>query len=212
MQRGTCNPVWEQVLTLRCVFVPGTREELVISCWHEDVFEDELIGRETLDISAVLHDREVADEWLELIDERGRRAIGAVVRIVVANGKAPPLMQLCAAEDVTLDQLEKSIDHAGAVPVRRARGRGGDGTHVPAPAARQRPHGRRYVEPPAQVQPQAERACRSARHAAAGQCSASGTAPPRSSSRSWSSAIRRPRTANRFGKLPLCTFCAATRA
>ena len=43
VQRGTCNPVWEQVLTLRCVFVPGTREELVISCWHEDVFEDELI-------------------------------------------------------------------------------------------------------------------------------------------------------------------------
>ena len=109
VQRGTCNPVWEQVLTLRCVFVPGTREELVISCWHEDVFEDELIGRETLDISAVLHDREVADEWIDLIDERGRRAIGASVRIVVQNGKAPPLMQLCAAEDVTLDQLEKSI-------------------------------------------------------------------------------------------------------
>ena len=85
------------------------RERQGSSHWLGDVFEDELIGRETLDISAVLHDREVADEWIDLIDERGRRAIGASVRIVVQNGKAPPLMQLCAAEDVTLDQLEKSI-------------------------------------------------------------------------------------------------------
>ena len=109
VQRGTINPVWDQMLTLRCVFQPGMREELVVTCWHEDVFEDVVVGRGTLNISSVLHDRETLDEQLELLDERGRRAIGADVRVVVANGKAPPLMQLCASEEVTLEELERSI-------------------------------------------------------------------------------------------------------
>lgn len=49
------------------------------------------------------------DEWLELLDEHGMRAIGADVRVVVANGKAPPLMELCAAADVRVDAIERSI-------------------------------------------------------------------------------------------------------
>jgi hypothetical protein len=57
----------------------------------------------------VLHERETLDEWLELLDERGAVAIGADVRIVVANGKAPPLMQLCASDDLRLADLERSI-------------------------------------------------------------------------------------------------------
>ncbi len=109
VQRGTVNPVWDSMLTLRCVFAPGVREVLTVSCYHEDVFEDVLIGRGTLDISQVLHERATLDEWLELVDERGRVAIGADVRIVVANGRAPPLMQLCSSEEVTLDELERSI-------------------------------------------------------------------------------------------------------
>ena len=109
VQRDTINPVWDQMVTLRSVFTPGMREELVVSVYHEDVFEDVLIGRSALDISAVLRERATLDEFLELLDERGRRAIGADVRIVVANGKAPPLMQLCASEEVTLEELERSI-------------------------------------------------------------------------------------------------------
>ena len=109
VQRGTANPVWDQILTLRCVFQPGVREELVVSVWHEDVFEDVLVGRGVLDIAAVLHERETLDEWLELVDERGKRNIGADIRVVVANGKAPPLMQLCGDEEVTLEDLERSI-------------------------------------------------------------------------------------------------------
>ena len=49
------------------------------------------------------------DEWLELLDEHGMRAIGADVRVVVANGKAPPLMELCATTDVRVDAIERSI-------------------------------------------------------------------------------------------------------
>lgn len=109
VQRGTVNPAWDQMLTLRCVFAPGMREELVVTCYHEDVFEDVVVGRGVLDISAVLHERETLDEWLELLDEHGRRAIGADIHLVVANGKAPPLMALCADEEVTLEDLERSI-------------------------------------------------------------------------------------------------------
>ena len=109
VQRGTTSPVWDQIVTLRCIFAPGMREELVISVWHEDVFEDVLIGRGTLNIASCLHERETLDEWVELIDDRGRRALGADVRLVVANGKAPPLMQLCASPEVSLEELERSI-------------------------------------------------------------------------------------------------------
>ena len=52
VQRGTVNPLWDQMLTLRCVFAPGMREELIVSVFHEDVFEDVIVGRGTLDISA----------------------------------------------------------------------------------------------------------------------------------------------------------------
>ena len=109
VQRNTCNPAWDQTLTLRSVFNPGVREELVVTVYHEDVFEDVVIGRGVLDVSAVLHEREALDEWLELLDERGRRAIGADVHVIVTNSKAAPLMELCANAEVTLDELERSI-------------------------------------------------------------------------------------------------------
>ena len=109
VQRDTCNPAWDQMLTLRSIFQPGVREELVVTVYHEDVFEDVVIGRGVLNLSACLHEREMIDEWLELLDERGRRAIGADVHIVVTNAKAPPLMQLCTSAEVTLDELERSI-------------------------------------------------------------------------------------------------------
>ena len=109
VQRNTCNPAWDQTLTLRSVFNPGVREELVVTVYHEDVFEDVVIGRGVLDVSAVLHQREALDEWLELLDERGRRAIGADVHVIVTNSKAAPLMELCANAEVTLDELERSI-------------------------------------------------------------------------------------------------------
>ena len=50
---------------LQAVFANGAR-----AVWHEDVFEDVVIGRGTLDISAVLHERDTLDEWLELLDEQ----------------------------------------------------------------------------------------------------------------------------------------------
>ena len=109
VQRGTINPVWDQMLTLRSVFQPGVREELIVTIYHEDVFEDVVIGHGVIDISAVLRERTTLDEWLELLDERGRRAIGADVHIVIANGKAPPLVELCGSDEVTLEELERSI-------------------------------------------------------------------------------------------------------
>ena len=109
VEQSTINPSWDEPLTLRCVFGPGVREELVVSVWHEDVFEDVLLGRGTLAIPEVLHEREIVECWLELLDERGLRAIGADVRLEVQNGKAPPLMDLCASDDVTCEEIERSI-------------------------------------------------------------------------------------------------------
>ena len=109
VQRGSVNPIFDHDCTLRGVFSAGVREELRVSVWHEDVYEDVLIGRGSLDISSVLHEREELDEWLELLDERGLRAIGADVHVVVKNSKAPPLIDLCASEDVSVDDLERSI-------------------------------------------------------------------------------------------------------
>ena len=62
VQRGTVNPIFDHLCTLRCVFSAGVREELRIACWHEDVYEDVLIGRGTLDISAVIHEHAELDE------------------------------------------------------------------------------------------------------------------------------------------------------
>jgi len=57
--RDTTAPVWDQMFTLRADFSAGTREELKVMAWHEDVYEDQLLGRATLDIESVLHQREV---------------------------------------------------------------------------------------------------------------------------------------------------------
>ena len=109
VQRGTTDPVFDQMLTLRCVYQPGMREELTISVYHEDVFEDVLLGRATVDIAAVLRERAGMEEWCDLLDERRRRPTGAEVHVAVSNGKAPPLMVLCASEEVTHDELERAI-------------------------------------------------------------------------------------------------------
>ena len=109
VQHSTTDPCWNQTLTLRCVFGPGMREELVVSVWHEDVFEDVLIGQSTLNIFDVIHESVIADEWLELLDERGVKGVGADVHVEVRNGKAPPLMELCADPEVTFEELERSI-------------------------------------------------------------------------------------------------------
>ena len=62
VHRGTVNPVFEHDATMRAVFSAGVREELRVSVWHEDVYEDVLIGRGTLDISAVIHEHAELDE------------------------------------------------------------------------------------------------------------------------------------------------------
>ena len=59
VQRSSAAPVWDHLFTLRADFKPGVREELVATLWHEDVYEDQLLGRVTLDIESVLHQREV---------------------------------------------------------------------------------------------------------------------------------------------------------
>ena len=52
--RDTTAPVWDQMFTLRADFSAGTREELKVMAWHEDVYEDQLLGRATLDIESCL--------------------------------------------------------------------------------------------------------------------------------------------------------------
>ena len=39
--RDTTAPVWDQMFTLRADFSAGTREELKVMAWHEDVYEDQ---------------------------------------------------------------------------------------------------------------------------------------------------------------------------
>jgi len=107
--RETVAPVWDAMFTLRAVFGPGAREVLTILAWHEDVFEDQLLGRATIDISHVVGRRQPHEEWVMLLDERGLRETGMELLVRVENGKAPPLAELCASEDVTLAELERTI-------------------------------------------------------------------------------------------------------
>ena len=79
--RDTIAPVWDQMFTLRAVFTAGTREEVTVFAWHEDVYEDQLLGRATVEIEGVLHRREVLEQWVMLLDERGLRALGGLVRL-----------------------------------------------------------------------------------------------------------------------------------
>ena len=107
--RGQVNPIWDHMCTLRARFGADAREELRVLCWHEDVYEDIVLGVGVLNIGPVLHERETLEVWLELLDERGLRATGAEVRVRVENGKAPPLAELCASEHVDLDAVERTI-------------------------------------------------------------------------------------------------------
>ena len=96
--RGQTDPIWDHMCTLRARFGPGVREELRVLCWHEDVYEDVVLGVGTLNISPVLHERETMEVWLELLDERGLRATEAEVLLRVQNVKASPLAELCASD------------------------------------------------------------------------------------------------------------------
>lgn len=107
--RDTTAPVWDQMFTLRADFSAGTREELKVLAWHEDVYEDQLLGRITLEIEGVLHRREVLEQWVMLLDERGLRATGMELLIRVENGKAPPLSELCASDEISLSEVERTI-------------------------------------------------------------------------------------------------------
>ena len=107
--RGQVNPIWDHMCTLRARFGPGVREELRVLCWHEDVYEDVILGVGTLNIAPVLHERETMEVWLELLDERMLRATGAEVLVRIQNGKAAPLAELCASEELELEQIESSI-------------------------------------------------------------------------------------------------------
>ena len=109
VQRFTTAPAWDHMCTLRAVFGPGTREELTVHVWHEDVFEDVLLGTAAVDLSAVLHDRHTFDGWVPLLDETGLRSVGSDVMLRIQNGSAPPLAELCADPDVTVEALERTL-------------------------------------------------------------------------------------------------------
>eukprot|EP00966_Prymnesium_polylepis_P290406 6708239-Prymnesium_polylepis.1 len=49
--RGQINPIWDHMCTLRARFGPGVKEDLRVMCWHEDVYEDVILGIGTLNIS-----------------------------------------------------------------------------------------------------------------------------------------------------------------
>ncbi len=109
VQRLTTSPVWDFTSTLRAHFSAGTREELTIHVWHEDVFEDVLLGSAAVDLSAVLHERAAFDGWVPLLDESGLRSVGAEVHLRIENGAAPSLASLCASPDVSLELLEQTL-------------------------------------------------------------------------------------------------------
>ena len=103
VQRSSAAPVWDHLFTLRADFKPGVREELVATLWHEDVYEDQLVGQATVDLTDVLHERVTLEVWVPLLDERRLRRTGAELLLRVQNGKAPPLVQVCADENVTIE-------------------------------------------------------------------------------------------------------------
>ena len=109
VQRSSAAPVWDHLFTLRADFKPGVREELVATLWHEDVYEDQLVGQATVDLTDVLHERLTLEVWVPLLDERRLRRTGAELLLRVQNGKAPPLVQVCADENVTIEGLERTI-------------------------------------------------------------------------------------------------------
>ena len=109
VQRSSAAPVWDHLFTLRADFKPGVREELVATLWHEDVYEDQLVGQATVDLTDVLHERVTLEVWVPLLDERRLRRTGAELLLRVQNGKAPPLVQVCADENVTIEGLERTI-------------------------------------------------------------------------------------------------------
>ena len=42
---------------------------LVATLWHEDVYEDQLVGQATVDLTDVLHERVTLEVWVPLLDE-----------------------------------------------------------------------------------------------------------------------------------------------
>ena len=107
--RCSTAPVWDHSCTMRAVFTGGVREELLVHLWHEEVFEDELLGQASIDLSSVLHERESFDSWIPLLDESNRKNTGIEVLVRIENGSAPPLAQLCTTEEVTLELLERTL-------------------------------------------------------------------------------------------------------